>query len=466
MRIFVWLTAIAVCFNAYSVNVEVEAGGLEAELSGQSPETVTSLAVDGTVDVRDFLFIAGSMPALKQLDLSGARIAAYSDREPVVENTYSFEADVVPDRIFAGTGIETVVLPAVPTEIGEGAFAGCRGLKEVDMSNSVSVIGAMAFAGADKMASLVGTEAVEQIDDYAFSRCHALGKAVFPKLKTIGKYSFQSCATLGQFAFSEELTSVGEGAFKYSGLVEADLSGCGRLAEVGSWAFSDMPNLERASFPALVKVDEGMFFDSSDLRNVELATTVTTLGDFSLSGTAVADENVIPSQVAEIGDYALSDSKGLQRLVIPASVEYIGEGAMRNCTSLMSLESKAVVPPALGDDVWANVDKSAIELTVPEMSYSQYKSALQWQDFFNATSDVNEIGKDPVLSMDGGVLRIAAVKPLNSVRIYDLKGMPVVSADNVGQTAEYDLNGNVERVYTVVCEYRDGSVEVFKVGKK
>ena len=80
------------------------------------------------------------------------------------------------------------------------------------------------------------------------------------------------------------------------------------------------------------------------------------------------EDDFLPSTITKIGDYAFEDWHSVVKFVIPENVEYIGKGAFKDWEALSLLEAKPVVPPVLGEDVWENVDKTAIQLEVPIVS--------------------------------------------------------------------------------------------------
>ena len=82
------LVAIATLISLTSwavTTVESQPGKLESLLTDHS---ITSLKVTGTIDARDFKFIADNLLALSEIDLSEVTIAAYCNEE-----TATFGAD-------------------------------------------------------------------------------------------------------------------------------------------------------------------------------------------------------------------------------------------------------------------------------------------------------------------------------------------------------------------------------------
>ena len=70
----------------------------------------------------------------------------------------------------------------------------------------------------------------------------------------------------------------------------------------------------------------------------------------------------------------------LTALTIGEGVTSIGKNAFSRCTGLTTITCKAVNPPALGEDVFYNVN-TTIPLYVPAQSVSAYLAAEQWKVF-------------------------------------------------------------------------------------
>lgn len=123
---------------------------------------------------------------------------------------------------FAGTAIESIVMPDSLTTIEEGAFAGCTALKSITLSKSIEKIGAGAFEG-----------------------CTSLTKMTIPAgINEIPSNMLAGCTSLTDVIIEEGITSIGSGAFKNSGLTSltvpnsvgiiasSAVAGCSALADV------------------------------------------------------------------------------------------------------------------------------------------------------------------------------------------------------------------------------------------
>ena len=92
--------------------------------------------------------------------------------------------------------------------------------------------------------------------------------------------------------------------------------------------------------------------------------------------------------VTRINDKTFMPSTYLPSITIPSSVNYIGDSAVAECITLTSIVCKALIPPALGENVFLNVNKS-IPLYVPEESVEIYRTTAQWKEFNILAVDKN-----------------------------------------------------------------------------
>ena len=145
-RQLISLVTLALAAAAGAVVVENTAGKLEINATDHS---ITSLAVTGTMDARDFKFIADSLTELTELDLSQVQIVAYQDSlKPLVGTFFSFPADELPASMLMGTGLTSITLPDSLKSIGQAALAGCTDLTAITLPEGLTTIGSYAFSGS------------------------------------------------------------------------------------------------------------------------------------------------------------------------------------------------------------------------------------------------------------------------------------------------------------------------------
>ena len=130
------------------------------------------------------------------------------------EFQYFINVTSIPDKYFAGHGLESIILPKSIKSIGEKAFYQCSKLTKIGFSEGLETIGEEAFYYCTGLTEVDFSEGLETIGDDAFYYCKGLTEVEFPKsLKTIGQGAFFHCEGLTKVEFSEGLETIGIGAF-------------------------------------------------------------------------------------------------------------------------------------------------------------------------------------------------------------------------------------------------------------
>ena len=89
------------------------------------------------------------------------------------------------------------MIPNSVTDIGEGAFHGCRSLTSVTIPNSVTSIKYYTFNGCSSLTSVTIPDGVTSIGNEAFSNCSGLISVTIGKgIETVGTGAFASCLEL------------------------------------------------------------------------------------------------------------------------------------------------------------------------------------------------------------------------------------------------------------------------------
>lgn len=260
--------------------------------------------------------------------------------------------------------LERVVLPAGVTVIGDYAFSDCHALKEVVFSSGGQLveIGANAFAGCWGLKEMEIPAGVKRIGDNAFANC--TGLTSFKLSNTVinlGVGVIGGCSSIERLSVAANnpvYHSVDNCVVdSYSKIL---VMGCrtsvipsdGSVETIGDSAFLNCKGLTALHLPmAVTSVEIFAFAGCSDLESitadprnqvytasgnclVERKTSVVVLG---------CKNSVIPAGTREIGDAAFYGCTGLANLTLPEGLRVIRARAFTNCTSL----SRAVFPESL-----------------------------------------------------------------------------------------------------------------------
>lgn len=383
--------------------VESQPGKLESLLTDH---TVTSLKVTGAIDARDFKFIADNLPALSEIDLSEATIAAYRNEETAIFGVEtSFAAASIPCTSFFGKPITSVVLPASVKSIGFAAFAGCDQLTTIDFPASLDSISGYAFSGSG-LTTVALPASVKTIGEGAFARCENLASAnvgsanigndafyadatlasltLTKEVKTIGDGAFKSCSALtGINIEGAALESIGEEAFAYTGLSALDLSAQKSLNAIGGWALAKTP-ISTANLPSSIKtIGEGTFFYAAQLEATNLPDSITAIPAYTFAGAEnLVAENIVPALATKMDDFSFYNACAMQNFTLPKSISHIGTKAMAGMTGLETIMAHSIAVPELGDSVWAGIDQPSVKLDLTNTTLvDNFATAAQWEHF-------------------------------------------------------------------------------------
>jgi hypothetical protein len=315
------------------------------------------------------------------------------------------------------TTIQTIHVPSTLTTIGNNAFNGVTGLRQIQVIGALPVsdriifpstlttFGTNVFQGATNIRHVTLPNAITTIPADTFNGATNLETVLTgTTITTIGNNAFLN-TKLSTFTFSSSLVTIGTAAFQGTLLTEVVLPNI--VSTVGNDAFRNMTALTTFSFPSVVPTLPAAPFSlgTNVLTGAQVLTTInfhidvlpstaanrvvryffggstsvlgtipTTLRTITLTGgTSLSDsfltnltmiENVtLPSTLTTIGALAFDGATGIKSLTIPANVNSIGNSAFRGMTGLLLLTFlRDTLPATLGTTLFATSSVSATPL--------------------------------------------------------------------------------------------------------
>ena len=121
-------------------------------------------------------------------------------------------------------------------------------------------------------------------------------------------------------------------------------------------------------------------FYGSDITNIGIPKSVTSIGLQSFDSCVSLTSVTIPDSVTSIGGSAFSYSGSLTSVTIGNSVTSIGEAAFTSCTILSSVIIIAATPPNLGTRVF-DYNANNCPIYVPAASVETYKATSGWSTY-------------------------------------------------------------------------------------
>ena len=237
---------------------------------------------------------------------------------------------------FAKTACNDFSLPVYVTEIGEGAFEGCKNFQRLNLPRALRKIGKRAFRDCPLSGELVIAYYVTEIGDYAFSGCTGLTKLNMKNsLLKIGANAFNGCKNLKcELAIPSTVTEIGDGAFKECSMLSGRLTLPANLKKIGSKTFQNCNSFTGTLVipNSVTEIGQEAFSDCSRFTGLSLPNNLRKIefGAFARC-TNLTGPLSIPETVKEIGSYAFYNCTGFTGdFVLPSALESIGTDAFAN----------------------------------------------------------------------------------------------------------------------------------------
>lgn len=243
---------------------------------------------------------------------------------------------VICSNAFEGcSSLEKVTLGACTT-IESEAFKGCA-IKKIDLS-TVKLLGGGAFRDCKNL-DIDSIPNLKIIEGETFYGCSSLKEIDLTNIVSIGSYAFSGCGNLKKVDGFGHFTEVPEGLFYGCHSLESiDLSKC---EIIGAIAFMNCTALETLNLPLLTSIS-----DTPDSQYAQHGWWYDEIGNWQSRRRGVFDgcktlKDVKMPSCKVVGSYAFYNCSSIDSLNL-SKVEVIGENAFRGCTGLVSVDSLKV----------------------------------------------------------------------------------------------------------------------------
>ncbi len=317
----------------------------------------TSLTLTGDVSDEQIYDIRDNMFKLRDLDLTATTLTS------------------LPAHAFSGmTSLVNVYLPDGLKEIGDAAFLSCEKLTNCELPLSLTRIGAMAFARTAVKKVELGAS-VSEIGRGAWSGCKQLAEisvddsnsafiAVDAVLYNKAQTSMLICAAArnGELNLPESLIRIEDYACEGCRNLSGGLHLPNGLTYVGDFAFAGCEGLtgELKIPESLVHVGRAAFYGVS-----------------GLTGTlSIPDGETL---IGNYGSYAYME--GVEHIELPSSAQALAPSVFEGCVSVVHIKSDANEPPAVGAFGLRGINRSSTYIEVSDED--SYRDADTWCEFEN-----------------------------------------------------------------------------------
>ena len=199
-----------------------------------------------------------------------------------------------------------ITLPSSITEIGEGAFCGCRYLGLKELPAGITKIGKRAFAYCKRIQLTELPSGITEIGEYTFNKCRCIKLTELPSgITEIGVGAFGWCYGLRLTELPSGITKINDMAFSDCSDLQLVKLPSG-ITEIGDEAFADCPNLQLTELPSgITRIGERAFYFCRRLSLTELPEGLLEIGEYTFFGANIR-RIIIPATVTELGRCAFN----------------------------------------------------------------------------------------------------------------------------------------------------------------
>ena len=280
-------------------------------------------------------------------DLTGYPDGPFENCDNLSKVTFEEGITEISQCLFAGcTGLEEIIIPDTVTRIERKAFSDCINLQKILLSENLTEVGDSAFRQCTKLESIVIPDGVVNIGKYAFINDTCMTKLVLSKgLVEIGTEAFGNCTALTSVEIPKSLQKTHTYLDYYSG--SGPFNGCEKLnnitfengiTEISCHLFEGCNGIERIVIPNTVKVIEnGAFYECVQLKEVVIGNSAETIEGTAFTNCTSLTKVNIPDTVDSIGNSAFSGCTNLTEVHLPDKLKETASDTFSGCKKLTAI---------------------------------------------------------------------------------------------------------------------------------
>ena len=306
--------------------------------------------------------------------------------ENVTINGKTYPVTVIaPEAFKDNTAITSITVPGSVKNIGEGTFKGCTQLTSVNISEGVTEIAANVFEGCDELNAIVLPSTITKVDEAAFAGS-SVTKVVMPE--TIAQIVTLP-ATVKAITVPEGVVPVVENGYVYGTVdgvktvlisVPTDVTEVeipSTVTTIYKGAFEGCTELTQVTIPATVKeIGEGAFKGCSNLKEVVLEGNETAgtlnVGKDAFDGTNV--ETLYQNRNTEGEPF--SGNENLKNVTIGGNVTELKKGEFEGSDNITDITFEGTEPPAVDPDTFDKTVTDNVTPKVPDESKDEYEKEI------------------------------------------------------------------------------------------
>lgn len=229
---------------------------------------------------------------------------------------------------------ENSFIPQSVKAIGDGAFKGLKGNKEIVLPKGLEHVGDEAFANYVSVTPLSLPSTVKTIGSSAFMECKMTPDLVIPgKVKEIGDFAFSYSGGIENISIGKGIKHIGSGAFEGQERVESVVVPDG-VETIGNLVFSACRSLTKVTLPSSLKEIGTGAFQGTALKEIEIPSGVKVIGPMTFAGCMSLVKVSLPKTLKRIEMSAFRGCYMLEPFQLPEGLEYLGDRAFDGCRKI------------------------------------------------------------------------------------------------------------------------------------
>lgn len=312
------------------------------------PDSIVSLGIDVFINCENLKKIENCPVGYTYEDLGVS-----SDCQ-IYYRTEDLQPLIIPDDITEISKIQFIGLKNINSilftnsiiKIDDYAFADCCSVSTVCLPDSIKSLGELIFLGCKNLKTIENCPVgYTHADLGVASDCRILYRKedletiIIPEdITKIPDKSFKGYRNINKVKFHNNVTIIGNDAFmRCRSLVSIHLSSM--ITSIGHNAFEDCSSLSEISLPdSVIEIGRNAFENCTALKTVRLSEKIQFIGNGTFRNCSSLTSIVIPNEVTGIDMYAFCGCKALQEVIFSEKLLIIGSYSFENCTSLKTLD--------------------------------------------------------------------------------------------------------------------------------